>query len=138
MSDKTLRNKIIRLAHAQPKLRKDLLPLLKTAAHYAPQLDASFGSPKGLAKLMGAKPLLNSDVPRKLADKHPYLNALMVNKDSYELIIVSSAGYVQIYGWDKVEGEGVDLEKSVQWTDSAMVVFTGDKKTDWRALRQII
>ena len=28
MSDKSLRNKIIRLAHANPELRKDLLPLL--------------------------------------------------------------------------------------------------------------
>lgn len=30
MSDKNLRNKIIRLAHAKPELRKDLLPLLQT------------------------------------------------------------------------------------------------------------
>lgn len=29
MSDKELRNKIIRLAHTKPELRKDLLPLLK-------------------------------------------------------------------------------------------------------------
>ena len=34
MSDKNLRNKLIRLAHAKPELRKDLLPLLnnKTSA----------------------------------------------------------------------------------------------------------
>jgi len=31
MSDKNLRNKIIRLAHQNPELRKDLLPLLKEA-----------------------------------------------------------------------------------------------------------
>ena len=31
MSDKTLRNKVIRLAHQNPELRKDLLPLLKEA-----------------------------------------------------------------------------------------------------------
>lgn len=137
MSDKALRDKIIRLAHAQPKLRKDLLPLLKTAAQYTPQLDDSFGSPKGLAKLMGATLILrNQDVPRKLADKHPYLNALMVNKDSYELIIVSSGGPVFVYGWDI--GGGVNLQKQPDWTDSGMVVYTGDKKIDWRALRRII
>ena len=30
----SLRNKIIRLAHENPKLRKDLLPLLKKEANY--------------------------------------------------------------------------------------------------------
>jgi hypothetical protein len=32
MSDKNLRKKLIRLAHTNPELRKDLLPLLKEAA----------------------------------------------------------------------------------------------------------
>ena len=32
MSDKSLRSKIIRLAHAKPELRKDLLPLLTKKA----------------------------------------------------------------------------------------------------------
>ena len=37
MSDKNLRNKIIRLAHDQPELRKDLLPLLKEAQEETPE-----------------------------------------------------------------------------------------------------
>ena len=32
MSDENLRNKLIRLAHKKPELRKDLLPLLKESA----------------------------------------------------------------------------------------------------------
>ena len=32
---KDLRNKLIRLAHAKPKLRKDLLPLIKTSGETA-------------------------------------------------------------------------------------------------------
>ena len=35
MSDRILRKKIIRLAHQKPHLRRELLPLLKTATRYA-------------------------------------------------------------------------------------------------------
>lgn len=131
----SLRSKLIRLAHAKPELRKDLLPLLEKTARYMGQLDGAFGSPKELAKLMGATVVLNSTVPKNLAISKPYLYAKTKGKDgSFELICIGADGEVKIYGWDK---EG-DLSSKPDWDDDGRIVYTGDKKKDWKALKKFI
>jgi len=60
MSAKTLRSKLIRLAHAKPELRPHLLPILKTAARPIYEIAREISKDWGSKVNYAAKPYLQA------------------------------------------------------------------------------
>lgn len=80
MSDHELRSKVIRLAHAKPQLRKDLLPVLKEGAFRAPR-------PKLGWKALARDPELNE----KAAWNKPFGLLYDTGQGASDLIYVDGA-----------------------------------------------
>ena len=110
MSEKSLRNKVIRLAHSKPELREHLLPLVKSAGRGTSWLDYTKAWFEGLGKQVikySAKKVTYKNVSSKSVffriQGHKEMAWLLHKKDQF---IFSMKGLKD----DKVYGETVSLD----------------------------
>jgi len=88
MSDKLLRAGLIRLAHAHPEFRKDLLPLIKSAADFPAD---SIGEVKPGGSAEGVTGKGDNGPTESDADK-PWMKGEFTQQESTEMLVDQETG----------------------------------------------
>ena len=133
---KDLRKQLIKLAHANPSMRKDLLPLLKVAGAIPTELRkaviVAMGHPEGWGVEDNLTEEWTERFTHKFADPKMKPNKIKVKIDSADDFLISSMGPMET-------ASGVGLEVEGSWDCKVTIIsktfkLKGDMVLDFSAI----